>query len=174
MGIEAIKSSTPEICRTRIKEAITIIMEKDETDLQKFIADFRQEFAGLEPEQVAFPRSCNNLRKYADSSNIFQKSCPIHVKGALIYNHYLREMKLTRKYPEIQEGDKIKFILMKEPNPFKHGVISYIATLPKEFDVHRFIDYDTQFEKTFLDPMRFILEAINWKAEKVASLEDFF
>ena len=174
MGIEAIKSSTPEICRTRIKEAITIIMEKDETDLQKFIADFRQEFAGLEPEQVAFPRSCNNLRKYADSSNIFQKSCPIHVKGALIYNHYLREMKLTRKYPEIQEGDKIKFILMKEPNPFKHGVISYITTLPKEFDVHRFIDYDTQFEKTFLDPMRFILEAINWKAEKVASLEDFF
>ena len=149
-------------------------MEKDEKDLQKFIADFKEEFSTLEPEQVAFPRSCNNLRKYADSSNIFQKSCPIHVKGALIYNHYLKQHKLTMKYPIIQEGDKIKFILMKEPNRFKHGVISYMTTIPKEFNIHDSIDFDTQFEKTFLDPMRFILEAINWKHEKVASLEDFF
>ena len=174
MGIEAVKSSTPAICRKRIKEAIDIIMKKEEPDLINFVDKFKNEFEGLPPEAIAFPRSCNNLKKYSDASNIFQKSCPIHVKGSLIYNHYLKQLKLTAKYPLIQEGDKIKFILLKEPNPFKYGVISYLTKLPREFKLQEYIDYTTQFEKTFLDPLRFILNSIGWKYERVASLEDFW
>ena len=174
MGIEAVKSSTPQVCRGKIKEAITVIMSKKETDLHKLIADFRKDFLTMKAEDIAFPRSCNNLKKYRDSANIFIKGTPIHVKGALIYNHKIEEMNLQNKYPLIQEGDKIKFIKLKQANPFKFDVISYISTLPKEFKLQPYIDYDVMFDKTFLDPMKFILDAVGWKSEPQASLEAFF
>jgi len=174
MGIEAVKSSTPQVCRGKIKEAIKIIMNKDEDTLQKFIADFKTEFNTLSAEAISFPRSCNNIQKYKNPATIFSKGTPIHVKGSLIYNHKLKEMKLHKQYPYIREGDKIKFLKLIEANPFRFDVISYITTLPKEFELDKYIDRETQFEKTFLDPMRFILQAIGWSQEKKASLEAFF
>lgn len=174
MGIEAVKSSTPQVCRGKIKEAITVIMSKEQTDLHKHIADFRKEFMQLPAEAVSFPRSCNNLRKYRDASNIFIKGTPIHVKGALIYNHKIEELGLQSKYPLIQEGDKIKFIKLIPANPFKFDVISYVTTLPEEFKLQEYVDYNIMFDKTFLDPMRFILDAIGWKPEPTANLEAFF
>ena len=174
MGIEAVKSSTPQVCRGKIKEAIKVIMGKEEKDLHKLVADFRKEFMKLPAEAIAFPRSCNNLKKYRDSANIFIKGTPIHVKGALVYNYQIHKRGLQSKYPLIQEGDKIKFIKLKAANPFKFDVISYMTNLPEEFKLQEYIDYDTQFQKTFLDPMRFILDAVNWKDEPQATLEAFF
>ncbi|MDB4343016.1 DNA polymerase [bacterium] len=174
MGIEAVKSSTPEVCRGKIKEAIKLIMTKGEDELQAFVADFKKEFYQMTAEQISFPRSCNNLKKYKHSSNIFIKGTPIHVKGALIYNENLKRFKLHRKYPIIQEGDKLKFLKLKEANPFKFDVISYVTKLPSEFKLQEYIDYDIMFQKTFLDPMSFILNSIGWSYEKTASLEDFF
>ena len=174
MGIEAVKSSTPEVCRGKIKEAIKLIMTKGEDELQAFVAEFKKEFYQMTAEQISFPRSCNNLKKYKHSSNIFIKGTPIHVKGALIYNHQLQQFKLHRKYPLIQEGDKIKFLKLIEANPFKFDVISYVTKLPSEFKLQEYIDYDIMFQKTFLDPMSFILNSIGWTYEKTATLEDFF
>ena len=174
MGIEAIKSSTPQVCRGKIKEAIKIIMSKSESDLHIFIADFKKEFMNMSAEQISFPRSCNNMRKYGSSKDVFIKGTPIHVKGALIYNHQIKEFQLQNKYPYIQEGDKIKFIKLLQANPFKFDVISYVTQLPKEFNLQKYIDYEIQFEKTFLDPMRFILNSIGWEHEKRANLEAFF
>ena len=174
MGIEAVKSSTPQVCRGKIKEAIKTIMGKEQKDLHKLIADFKKEFFTMSAEQISFPRSCNNLKKYRHASNVFIKGTPIHVKGALIYNHQLKQFGLGQKYPYIQEGDKLKFLKLIDANPFKFDVISYITTLPKEFKLEQYIDYETQFEKTFLDPMRFILQAIGWTHEETANLEAFF
>ena len=174
MGIEAVKSSTPQVCRGKIKEAINLIMTKDETALQQFIKEFKKEYFTLSAEQISFPRSCNNLKKYRSSKDIFIKGSPIHVKGALIYNYQIQRMKLQNKYPYIQEGDKIKFVKLLEQNPFRFDVISYVTKLPTEFKLQKCIDYEIQFQKTFLDPMRFILESIGWSAEKQATLEDFF
>src|SRR5210317_2206398 len=174
MGIEAVKSSTPEYCRTKIKEAIKIIMSKQESDLHKFIKETKEEFLNLPAEAVSFPRSCNNMKKYHSSSSVFIKGTPIHVKGALIYNQQIKEFGLEKKYPLIQEGDKIKFVKLLEANPFKFDVISYVTKLPKEFKLQEYIDYEVQFDKTFLDPMRFILESIGWSPEPKASLEAFF
>ena len=174
MGIEAVKSSTPEVCRGNIRQAIKLIMTEDEETLQKFIANFKTEFYQMTAEQISFPRSCNNLKKYKHSSNIFIKGTPIHVKGALIYNENLKRFKLHRKYPIIQEGDKLKFLKLKEANPFKFDVISYVTKLPSEFKLQEYIDYDIMFQKTFVDPMSFILNSIGWSTEKTASLEDFF
>ena len=174
MGIEAVKSSTPQVCRGKIKEAINIVMTKDEKSLQDFIKEFKQEYFKLSAEQVSFPRSCNNLKKYRSSKDIFIKGSPIQVKGALIYNYNIKKMRLQNKYPYIQEGDKIKFVKLLEQNPFRFDVISYVTKLPPEFKLQNCIDYEVQFQKTFLDPMRFILEAIGWQSEKQATLEDFF
>jgi DNA polymerase elongation subunit (family B) len=174
MGLELVKSSTPQVVREKMKESIRIMISGTESDMHKFIADFREEFKNLNPEDVSFPRGMNGLREYSDSVTLYKKGTPIHVKGAIIYNHMLEKMNLTKKYPKIQEGEKIKFSYLKKPNPFKDTVISYPSRLPKEFDISKFIDYDMQFQKTFLEPLKTILECIGWTTEKRGSLEDFF
>lgn len=174
-GIEAVKSSTPEVCRNKIKEAIKLIMTKPQSDLHKYIADFKKTFKELPPETIAFPRGCNGLNKYCDSRNIFRSGTPIHVRGALVHNHLIEEKKLKRKYTCIQEADKIKFIYLKEPNPTHGHVISFTENgLPEEFGLHQYVDYEKQFEKTFLDPLKAILNAIGWTTEHRTTLDDIF
>ena len=173
MGIEAVKSSTPAPCRVKIKEALKVIMNKDENALIEFIDEFRKHFKTLRPEDIAYPRSCNNLKKYSSKTDIYQKSCPIHVRGALLYNNQLKKRKLV-KYERVNEGDKIKFVQLKEPNSLHENVISFISVLPKEFDLHKYIDYDEQFNKSFLEPLRFIVNAIGWNFERQSTLDSFF
>ena len=178
MGIEAVKSSTPAPCREKIKEALKIIMSGNEKELNTFIQDFRKEFINLPVEEIAFPRSVNGLKKFRDSASIYRKGTPMHIKGSLIYNHMINEKRLTHKYPEIQEGDKIKFIQLRQPNIFGANVISFITKVPKELDIHKYIDYDTQYEKAFVEPLTFITDNIGWTIDRSygtqTTLEDFF
>ncbi len=174
MGISAVRSSTPAACRTKIKEAINIIITKDESTLHKFIEDFRQEFKKLPVEDISFPRSVNGLSKYSDNANIFKDGTPIHVKGALVYNHFLRELKLTKRYQLIKEGEKIKFVYLKQPNIFNNNTLAFLSVLPKQFDAEQYIDYDLQFEKSFLEPLKIILNPINWNCQQVDTLDCFF
>ena len=173
MGIEAVKSSTPAPCRVKIKEALNVIMNKDESALIDFIENFRTHFKKLPPEDIAYPRSCNNLKKYSSTKDIYLKGTPIHVRGALLYNTLLKKHKLS-KYETIQSGDKIKFISLKEPNTLRENVISFSNQLPKEFKLHQYIDYDEMFTKSFLEPLRFIVNAIGWNFEKKSNLDEFF
>jgi DNA polymerase elongation subunit (family B) len=174
MGLEAVKSSTPSACRVKIKEAINIIMTQTQDDLHKFIEQFRNEFKELPVEDISFPRSVNGLTEYGDAANIFKKGTPIHVKGALVYNHLLRELKLNKRYQEIQEGEKIKFVYLKQPNIFNNNTLAFISALPKKLGAEQYIDYDLQFEKSFLEPLDIILSAIDWQSEKIDSLDCFF
>ena len=174
MGLEMIKSSTPSSIREMMKESIKIMMTGTEDDVHKFIEDFRIRFKTLPPEEISFPRGLNGLKEYSDRVTMYKKGTPIHVKGAIIYNHYLKELGLTKQYPLIQDGEKLKFTYLKQPNPFKDMVISYPVRLPKEFGLQEYIDYDTQFEKAFLEPIKVILDCMNWTTEKSSSLEDFF
>ena len=174
MGLEAIKSSTPAACRDKIKEAFEVIIEKDQNALIKFIEEFRIEFKKLPPENIAFPRGVTGLEKYGDSKSIYASKTPIHVKGSLIFNHLLNEKRLEKKYQTIKEGEKIKFIYLKEPNPIQTPIISFLSTIPKEFDLEGYIDYNTQFEKSFLEPLKIVLDVINWDVEKRNSLEGLF
>ncbi len=174
-GIEAVRSSTPSVCRRNFKNALDVIMNHDEKAIHKFVSDFKHEYMLLPFEDIAFPRSVKDLNKYKDSASIYRKSTPIHVKGSLIYNSLLKEKKLETKYQTIKDGDKIKFIYLKAPNPARDTVISCPSTLPKEFSIEPYIDYDLQFEKSFLDPIKGILDAIGWHiTERRATLEQFF
>ena len=175
MGIEAVKSSTPSVCRDKIKEVLKIIMQGTEHDVQDFIAAFKEEFKTLGPEDVAFPRGVNGLTKYKSSVSIFIKGTPIHVRGALSYNHMLKQNKLANRYPVVQEGEKIKFCYMKEPNPSLQNVVSFPSSLPKELGLHKYVDYDLQFSKAYVEPLQTILTAIGWHSERPGlSLEDFW
>ena len=176
MGIETVKSSTPSSCRDALKEALQIIMSEGEEAVQSYIANFREKFKELPFEDVAFPRSVSDLSKYSTNDRELEipKGTPIHVRGSLVYNHMLRQNGLTKRFETIKDGEKIKFCYLKMPNPSSQNIISIISTLPKEFGLEGYIDYDTQFDKAFLEPLKIILDKIGWKAEHVASLEDFW
>ena len=174
MGLEVVKSSTPQVIRDKMKQTIKLIIDTDENTVQNFIAEFKEEFKRFPVEDISFPRGVNGIKEYSDSVTLYRKGTPIHVKGAILYNEMLKRKELTKKYPLIQDGEKLKFTYLKQPNPVKDIVISYPTRLPKEFELQEYIDYDMQFEKAFVEPIKVILDCINWQIEKVSSLEDFF
>jgi DNA polymerase elongation subunit (family B) len=174
MGIEAVKSSTPAPCRKMIKDALKLMMSGTEDEVIDFIENARKEFKKLPPEQISFPRSASDVNKYKASNTIYSKGTPIHVRGALLFNHLIKNANLTNKYSLIQNGEKIKFIYLKKPNTIQENVISFIQEFPKELNLDKYIDYELQFEKAFLEPLKSILDAIGWNVEKTTSLESFF
>ena len=178
MGIEAVKSSTPAPCREKIKQALKIIMQSDERELNTFIQQFRKEFFTLPLEEIAFPRSVNGIRKWSDPSSIYRKGSPMHIKGVILYNYLLKERKLTHKYPLINEGEKIKYIQLKQPNRLGSNVLSFITKLPKELELNEYIDHDSMFEKSFIEPLMFIINQVKWNIDRSygtqSTLESFF
>ncbi len=179
MGIEAVKSSTPMACRDALKKMFDVIMTKTEAEAQAEIHAFREKFNALPPEAIAFPRGTKDISEYATASTIYRKGAgeggtPIHVRGALLHNHHLKRNGLDKKYQLIKNGEKIKFVYLTVPNPIRENIISFIDVLPKELGLHDYVDYSTQFEKTFLSPIQSIFDAIKWRTECVASLDDFF
>ena len=174
MGIESVKSSTPSSCRNMLKDAFKIMMSGTEDDVINYIDRCRQKFKTLPPEEISFPRSVSDVQKYKSHSDIYIKGTPIHVRGALLFNHYIKEKKLTNKYSLIQNGEKIKFCYLKKPNTIHENVLSFIQDYPVELGLDKYIDYDLQFNKAFLEPLKIILDAIGWSVEKTANLESFF
>jgi DNA polymerase elongation subunit (family B) len=174
MGIEAIKSSTPAPCRKMIKDGLKLMMSGTEEDVINFIDKCREDFKKMPPEEIAFPRTASDVRKYHSSSSIYASKTPIHIRGALLFNHYVKEKKLTNKYSLINNGEKVKFIFLKKPNTIQENVISFIQDFPKELGLDKYIDYELQFEKSFVDPLKSILDTIGWNVEKTVNLELFF
>jgi DNA polymerase elongation subunit (family B) len=175
MGIEAVRSSTPSSCRDNIKTSLDIIMNKSETELHAFIESFRQKFKTMEFEDIAFPRGVSDIEKWSTDRNaLYDKGTPIHVKGAIIFNDLVVRKRLTNKYQSIASGEKVKFCYMKKPNPYGISVLSCPSGMPKEFGLEQYIDYDTQFDKAYIEPIKSIISTIGWNVEKTATLDDFF
>jgi DNA polymerase elongation subunit (family B) len=174
MGLEMIKSSTPSIVREKMKAVIRLMVSGTEQDVQKFLADFKSEFSKLPAEDISFPRGVNGLREYSDPVSLYKKGTPIHVKGALLYNKALKDRGLEKKYPMVQSGEKIKFTYLKQPNHLLDTVISFPGRLPPEFELDKYIDFELQYQKSFLEPIKVILDCMGWKTEQVSTLEDFF
>ena len=174
MGIEAIKSSTPEVVRSKFKEIFKVIISGDEADTQRFIQNFKNEFKSMPPELIAFPRGVTNITDWKDRKLIYKKGTPIHVRGSLLYNKYLKDFKATNKYELIENGSRIKFCYLKLPNTIKENVIAFPDVIPREFALDRYVDYEKQFEKTFVEPLKLILDAVGWTVEEQLTLEDFF
>jgi DNA polymerase elongation subunit (family B) len=173
MGLETARSSTPAFFRDKLMKAFEVIINKDNDTLINFINQVKQDTKKQDIIDISFPRSLNNLNKYTGSSTLYATRTPIQVRGALVYNHLIKTRKLNNKYPYIQEGEKIKFVYLKLPNPIQENVVSYFQTLPTEFNLEKYIDYDMQFTKSFLEPLNSVLNAIGWVSEKRGTLEAF-
>lgn len=175
-GIEVVRSSTPAIARKWLKDAVELVLDYDKDGLVEYVEKHREMFMKLGPSEAAFPRSANNLAKYGDAKTIYSHSLsvPIAVRASLLYNSLISKYNLDKKYEKIREGDKIKFIYLREPNTLRENVIAFNTVLPEEFDLHKYVDYETQFQKVFLDPLNKICTAIGWQLVEEASLDDFF
>ncbi len=174
VGIEAVRSSTPAIIRSWFEDFFKVLIATDELTTQEAIEKYRSDFNQLSVEEIAFPRGVSELEKFMDRSSIYGKGTPIHVRAALLYNHYLSQIKSESRYEDIKVGEKLRFVYLKVPNPIQENIIGFSSILPKEFGLHKYIDYDLQFQKAFIDPIKIIFEAINWSIEKRNTLEDFF
>jgi len=174
MGLEIVRSSTPEPIRDGLKEAVKIVLTKSESHLQKFVKEFETKFKEFKPEEISFPRTVNGVEKYSDRGSIYRQGTPMHVRGALLYNFYLQKNKLEKKYELIREGDKIKFLYLQEPNTIGENCIAFISSIPEELDIKKYADYDMMFSKAFLEPMNTILNGVGWSAKPKATLEGLF
>jgi DNA polymerase elongation subunit (family B) len=174
MGLEIVKSSTPEPVREALREAVRLALVKTQGDVQRYIEEVEANFKKLKPQEIAFPRGVKGLQKYSDNAKIYKIATPMHVRGSLLYNFHLTKKGLTKKYESIQEGDKIKFLYLKEPNPISENCIAFIGELPKELELTKYVDYNTMFEKTFVEPLSAILECMGWSAKPQATLADLF
>lgn len=174
LGMEIVRSSTPAPVRKALKEAVTIALTQDEETIKEYVGNLEKKWNELKPEEIAFPRGVNGINEYSDSNSIFKKATPIHVRGALIYNHLIKTKKLEMAYQPIQEGDKIKFLYLKEPNPLGTHVISFNSTIPLELNLDKYIDYEKMFEKSFIEPLNSLLQCIGWELREQASLEGLF
>ena len=174
MGIEAVKSSTPAPCRKAIKDALAVMMSGTENEMIDFIDQFRKTFKSLPPEEISFPRTVSDVVKYKGRNAIYEKGTPIHARGSLLFNHHVKRLGLEGKYSLIGNGEKVKFCYLRSPNPIHENVMSFIQDFPREIGLEKYIDYDLQFEKSFLDPLKIILDVIQWNVERTSSLESFF
>jgi DNA polymerase elongation subunit (family B) len=173
MGLQMIKTSTPAVMRDKLKEGLVVILRQTEQQGQEFVKLVEEQIKTYQVEEISFPRTATNVQKFADSTKIYKKGTPIHIRGALLYNHYLKQMNLIHKYRLIDNQMKIKFVYLKTPNPINENCIGYIDQLPNEFGLHSFIDYRMMFEKAFLEPMKDLMEVIGWQVYPVPSLLAF-
>ena len=174
MGLQMVKSSTPAVIRDKLREALPVMLKGSEQDVQHYVSEYRSKYRELRIEDIAFPRGVNDLEKYYDHTLIYKKATPIHTRGALLYNHHLKRLGLSKNYPAIQSGDKIKFTYLKTPNPIQEDCIAFLDVLPEEFKLNEYVDYNIMFEKTFQDAVQNILDSLGWSAEQKATLDDFF
>ena len=174
LGMEIVRSSTPAPVRAALKEAVSMALTKDEETLRAYVRDLEMRWNKLAPEEIAFPRGVNGVGQYSDPNGIFKKGTPVHVRGALIFNHLIRSKNLEMQYQRIQEGDKIKFLYLKEPNPYGTHVITFNDVLPPEFNLLEYVDYDKMFQKSFLDPLTSLLDCIGWQVKETANLDGLF
>ena len=174
MGIETAKSSTPQWVRQKLTDAFKVVMNGTEQELWEFVETARKDFRNLPVEQMSSPRGCNNLEQYSDPNHIYSKGTPIHVRGALLYNHQLKKLNIDKRYENIRSGNKILFTYLKLPNKLNENVISYSNVLPRELELPNYIDYDKQFDKSFIEPLTAVISKIGWNTEPVASLDSFF
>lgn len=183
MGIEAVKSSTPGVCRDAFKDIFKILMTGTESEMQEAIAEFRAEFNNLPIDDIAAPRTANNVRKFYHKNDVIKSlknekggkvAVPMHVRGACVFNHAITKKKLDKSYALVGNGDKIKYIFLRKPNPVKSDIISFPDHWPTELGLDKFVDRERQFNKTFLEALKLILDAVEWDTERKATLEPFF
>lgn len=174
-GMEIVRSSTPGFCREKIKEVMKeIFINFNKDKLVSKIKKIKEEFKNAPIEDISFPRGISGMLKYVKNGQI-TSGTPIQIRASHNYNQVLEKFNLSNKYEKIYDGDKIKFIYLKENNPIHENILAFKENFPIESGLGKYIDVDLQFEKSFLAPLEGITDAIQWKIDlDNSSLEEFF
>ena len=173
-GIEIVRSSTPKIVRDALKKAVGILL-KDESELLDFVKEYKAKYKKYSITEIAFPRSANKVDKYLkenkDGSFGYEKKTPIAVRAAIVYNNAIRN---DKNFPAIVSGTKIKYVYLTMPNHLDENVIGFLRRCPEE--VIKYIDWDTQFEKSFMSVITNIYRKLGmeFKMHKEVNLNDIF
>ena len=173
-GVEAVKSSTPAPARKALTDCANIIVTGKEDELIEYVTEFRRQWKLLAPDEIALPTSVNGIHKYHIENNQYKLGCPIHVRAAINYNHWIKKKNIDMYYSDIKDGSKAKYIFLTPDNKTKENVIAFPNKLPKELDLHAKVDYNIQLERSFLSPLKIMLEPTGWNYEKKANLMDIF
>jgi len=173
-GVEAVKSSTPAPARKALTDCAQIIVTGSEDELIEYVDKFRKNWTSLPPDEIALPTSVNGIRKYHIEGNQYKLGCPMHIRAAINYNHWIQRKEIDMYYSDIKDGSKAKYIFLIKNNKTKENVIAFPNKLPKELDLHSKIDYNTQLERSFLSPLKIMLEPTKWSYERKANLMDLF
>lgn len=175
-GLEIVRSSTPGNMKKTLKTALEMVLVSNEETVQAYIANEYEKFLLSDVKDIAFPKSCNGISKWSSNvdEQLFKKGCPIQVRAAILHNKELKRLKMNSAYPNINDGDKIKFVYLKEPNTLRQNVIGFKGKLPTEFGLHKYIDYDLMWDKTFIEPLKSILDVVGWKVEKNIDLDSLW
>jgi len=171
LGLEIVRSTTPQWCRKKLKECLQMMFDKPELELRAYYAKLYAEFCTLTVEEIATPKGISDIDKWMGSNGLYIKGVPMHVRGSILYNYHTKPFE---KFPALANGDKIKYVYLKKPNPINENVISFGKKLPVELGLHKYIDYEVQFEKAFKEPLKSLTDAAGWNLEDVSTLDDFF
>jgi DNA polymerase elongation subunit (family B) len=168
-GVEVVRSSTPKCVKAPLLDCMNIVLNGTEWELQEYIKKFRKEYQKLSITDISFPRGANSLHQYIDEDG-FKDRTPIQARAAILYNNLIQTMGLENEYDIVTDSDKIKFVYLIPENPLLQNVIGYKSSLPKEFGLDEYIDYNTMYKKTFLAPLKTILKAVDWEEERCDAL----
>lgn len=173
MGIETQQSSTPKACQVALTESIRLILQEGESSLQDYYKEFEQQHKTLGYMNIAGTKSANNIQKY-NVNGFPGLKCPNQIRGVLAYKRAIA----GTTAPDVQEGEKVMILPLKDGNPFGDKVIAWTSgiELPIEIreEVLRWIDYQDLFYKTYQKPLASICESSGMNYEHQSTLSDLF
>lgn len=173
-GLEIVRSSTPEMVRKGLTNCVEYMLNDDIVGLRKFTSTLKKKFIESNPEDISFPRGVNDIEKWMAGGAKYKSGCPIAVRSAILYNHYIKEKKLTNKYAKINSSDKIKFVYLVKRNPIQENIIGFNSDFPSEIVEKKYIDYNLQWNKAFVSPLTSLLEAVGLELEPKKKLDEWF
>jgi DNA polymerase elongation subunit (family B) len=174
MGLEAVKSSTPAMCRDWLKKIYPIFLHGDQKTLQDEVTRLREFHSSLKPHETGFNRGVSEVERHDAGNGQVGKGAPINSRAAVVYNHAIKKNGLDNKYPLIQDGDKMHFIMLKTPNPISSNVIGWSDDWPTELGLDKFVDRDGMFSKTFQDAIEPIAKVMGWDVVEKPRLDWMF
>jgi DNA polymerase I len=169
-GIEIVRTDTPSFCRDKLKKSINKFFEthcEDKSKIIEYIKEVKDEFIKSPIKEIAIPKGvsdynkyANNVQEYISNGLRYPDSCPIHVRASMNYNYLIEKMHLPFK--PITNGTKIKYIHIASNNEIHQDIIAFINEWPKEFDKIFNVDYDRQFNRTFIAVLQRLFDVLNW------------
>jgi len=178
VGVETARTSTPNIVKNELEACFKLILNGTEADLQQRVKSFKAAYPKLDLYDIAKPTGVNDIGGWSDvglHGNKFswKSGTPVQVKASLTYNNQLFKYGLDKEYQLITNGMKVRYLYLIKQNPTLNNAIAFTDELLEEFGLDKYVDKETQFNKTFLKPLESFTNLVNWSPVKVNNLNQF-